>query len=418
MIIDTKSRSSSLLRRLRRLGNSERKDEAKAFIRRFYRENNFSKQACQKRQAEVDRQLRQTGSYEHTSEELAFGARIAWRNHARCIGRLFWTSLEVRDCRHVTDVDDMVIQIMDHMESALGDGRIKSIISIFPPVKGNVLPAYVESSQVIRYAGYVDKKGNYLGDRANIELTRIAISLGWPQPETPSMFDILPLVVRSEKGYRLIYEIRKSAIREVKITHPDYSGINELNLRWYAVPCISGMILTIGGLDYPCAPFNGYYMGTEIASRNFTDINRYNFLPAVAKAIGEDVNAKGIPLWKDRALTELNKAILHSFQGAGVTIVDHHTASEQYIDFAGRERAAGRIPSGNWTWIVPPQAASACPVFHLPMQDVHTVPNYYYSRLTDGRMLTPDYQDEYRHRLQIRLDRFKRRYQHWRRRYD
>ena len=29
--------------------------------------------------------------------------RVAWRNAAKCIGRIAWNTLIVRDCRHVTD---------------------------------------------------------------------------------------------------------------------------------------------------------------------------------------------------------------------------------------------------------------------------------------------------------------------------
>lgn len=36
-------------------------------------------------------------------------------------------------------------------------------------------------------------------------------------------------------------------------------------------------------------------------------------------------------LWKDRALVEINIAVLHSFQSQNVTIVDHHTASESFM---------------------------------------------------------------------------------------
>ncbi len=38
----------------------------------------------------------------------------------------------------------------------------------------------------------------------------------------------------------------------------------------------------IGGLQFPCAPFNGWYMGTEIG-RNISDINRYNKLTVITK---------------------------------------------------------------------------------------------------------------------------------------
>lgn len=36
-------------------------------------------------------------------------------------------------------------------------------------------------------------------------------------------------------------------------------------------------------------------------------------------------------LWKDKAVVEMNIAVLHSFQSRNVTIVDHHTASESFM---------------------------------------------------------------------------------------
>ena len=46
-------------------------------------------------------EIERTGTYTHTLDELTFGARVAWRNAARCIGRLYWRSLRVRDRRTV-----------------------------------------------------------------------------------------------------------------------------------------------------------------------------------------------------------------------------------------------------------------------------------------------------------------------------
>ncbi|RYD39285.1 MAG: hypothetical protein EOP85_16215 [Verrucomicrobiaceae bacterium] len=53
----------------------------------------------------------------------------------------------------------------------------------------------------------------------------------------------------------------------------------------------------------PATLFSGFYMGTEIASRNFGDEKRYNLLPLVAKRMGLDQNSRFI-LWKDRALVD------------------------------------------------------------------------------------------------------------------
>jgi nitric-oxide synthase len=415
MLDDKVVRSNPLLRRLRRSTPSERAEEAADFIRAFYRENGLSDEARRTREAEVSRSLRLAGVYEHTPEELAFGARVAWRNHSRCIGRLVWSSLKVVDCRDVADPDEIAARIVDHMSAAFGAGRIKPMISIFAPVKNGVLPSYVESYQIIQYAGYSEPDGSVLGDRLNIETTRDAIALGWRPPDVRGMFDVLPFVIRTAGGKRLLYQLPDAAIREVEIRHPDFPAIDELGLRWYAVPCVSNMILTLGGLDYPCAPFSGFYMGTEIASRDFGDKLRYDLLPKIATAIGSPPGRDVNPFWIDRALVEINYAVVDSFQKAGVTILDHHAASDQYMEFNMRELAAGRRPSANWSWIVPPQASSACPVFHLPMEDLATVPNYYSSRATDGANLMPHYLEESRSRLQRRWDRIKRRLRRWRR---
>lgn len=37
------------------------------------------------------------GTYRPTRQELEFGAKLAWRNAPRCIGRIQWTRLEVRE---------------------------------------------------------------------------------------------------------------------------------------------------------------------------------------------------------------------------------------------------------------------------------------------------------------------------------
>ena len=51
-----------------------------------------------------------------------------------------------------------------------------------------------------------------------------------------------------------------------------------MKLKWYAVPAVANIMLDIGGLQYTAAPFNGWYMCSEIASRTFGDVYRYNLL--------------------------------------------------------------------------------------------------------------------------------------------
>ena len=96
------------------------------------------------------------------------------------------------------------------------------------------------------------------------------------------------------------------------------------------------MTLEIGGIEFMAAPFNGWYMGTEIGARNLADEDRYNLLPIVADKMGLDLHDKN-SLWKDRALIELNQAVLYSFRKAGVKIIDHHSASKQFMQFMRQE---------------------------------------------------------------------------------
>lgn len=406
---------SPLDRRLRRLSALERREEARAFLDTFHDASGTGLQARQRRWAEVRRDLSRHRYYEHTPQELAFGARLAWRNNGRCIGRLLWETLEVVDCRG-SDAPEAIAQRMsDHLDQAFGGGRIRSAISVFPPVMGDRLAAWIESPQITQYACHVLPDGTLLGDRQNVEATRIAKSMGWRPPETPGRFDLMPYFMRDKKDRRIMIDVPRERVREVPIVHPTCDALASLGLRWYAVPLVSNMILTIGGIDYPCAPFNGFYMGTEIASRDFADTKRYDVLPEVARALDLDPRGSNRQLWRDTALTELNRAVLHSFEQAGVTIVDHHTASDQFMSFHCREQAAGRRVAADWRWIVPPQASGTCEVFHLKMKNFHPVPNYYQDRAGDGWRLMPWYGDKHRRRLQVWADRVVRRWKLWKR---
>src|SRR5260370_41723773 len=71
---------------------------AERFITQFHNETHAGPPG--RRLAHVEREIETTGTYWHTPAELEFGARVAWRNSSRCIGRLYWRSLRVRDRRN------------------------------------------------------------------------------------------------------------------------------------------------------------------------------------------------------------------------------------------------------------------------------------------------------------------------------
>ena len=73
--------------------------EANTFISMMYNELQYSQAQLEERLASVSESVSRTGSYFQTEEELQYGAKVAWRNNSRCIGRLFWKSLMIADCK-------------------------------------------------------------------------------------------------------------------------------------------------------------------------------------------------------------------------------------------------------------------------------------------------------------------------------
>ena len=347
---------------------------AERFITMFHSENQAG--PPDRRLRQVRREIETTGTYWHTPAELEFGARVAWRNSSRCIGRLYWHSLRVHDRREVTAAADIAAESVRHLRQATNGGRIRPVITVFAPDAPGRPGPRILSSQLIRYAGYQAADGIVLGDPANTDITRVARCLGWPGGRPAGRFDILPLLVQEAGAPVTRHELPADEVLEVPIRHPEFGWFADLELRWYAVPVISDMYLDVGGVCYPAAPFNGWYMCTEIGSRDLGDSGRYDQLPVIARRMGLST-ASDRTLWKDKAMTELNLAVLHSFSRAGVTISDHHTESVRFLQHVEREERQGRACPADWTWIVPPAASSATPVFHRYYQDFDQAPNFY-----------------------------------------
>ncbi|WP_339213465.1 nitric oxide synthase oxygenase [Ornithinibacillus sp. FSL M8-0202] len=349
-------------------------NEAITFIKACYDELQLSEEQQQERINEIEKEIHQTGSYTHKTFELTHGAKMAWRNSNRCIGRLLWDTLHVFDERDIQTADEAFDRLKRHIEFATNNGKIRSAITIFPPRKNGKDPLRIWNHQLVRYAGYDDGE-QVIGDSTSIKLTKMCQELGWKSKKTP--FDILPLVIQEDGKAPTLYNLPEEMIKEVPITHPEYPKLKELGIKWYAVPIISDMRLEIGGIDYPMAPFNGWYMETEIGARNLADEERYNLLPKVAEILGLDTRSNH-SLWMDKALVELNIAVLHSYQEAGVTLVDHHTAAKQFKSFERKEKESGREVTGNWVWLIPPVSPATTHIFHKRYNNQVKVPNYFY----------------------------------------
>ncbi|HFJ9441059.1 nitric oxide synthase oxygenase [Bacillus cereus] len=347
-------------------------EEASQFITICYKELN-KEQFIEERMKEIQVEIEKTGTYEHTFEEIVHGSRMAWRNSNRCIGRLFWSKMHILDAREVNDEEGVYNALIHHIKYATNDGKVKPTITIFKQYQGEENNIRIYNHQLIRYAGYKTEMG-VIGDSHSAAFTDFCQELGWKGEGTN--YDVLPLVFSVDGKEPVYKEIPKKEVKEVPIEHPEYP-ISSLGVKWYGVPMISDMRLEIGGISYTAAPFNGWYMGTEIGARNLADHDRYNLLPAVAEMMNLDTSRNGT-LWKDKALIELNIAVLHSFKKQGVSIVDHHTAAQQFQQFEKQEAVCGRVVTGNWVWLIPPLSPATTHIYHKPYPNEILKPNFFH----------------------------------------
>lgn len=360
--------------------------EANSFLTEMYLEQDLGS-VLHARRDEVREEIERTGTYVHTPDELVYGARLAWRNASRCIGRFFWEHLQVRDMRHLSTEEEIFESLVEHMRLATNEGDLQSMITVFRPGDPQIR---LWNGQLVRYAGYRAEDGHVVGDPANVELTDLAQSLGWKGPGT--RFDILPLILQIGDAAPRMFELPREVCLEVPIEHPTLPWFSELGLRWHALPAVANLALDLGGVQYRCIPFNGFYMGTEIGARNLSDVDRYDMLPTIAERMGLD-RSDTATLWRDRALVELNVAVLHSFRRSRVRIQDHHAMARYFAQFEAAEREAGRPVYGDWSWLVPPMSGSTSPLFFRDdLRNVIVKPMYAYQGPPGGEDPEPEHE--------------------------
>ncbi|RWS27093.1 nitric oxide synthase: salivary gland-like protein [Leptotrombidium deliense] len=352
--------------------------EANKFLEQYFTSiKRLKTPAHQQRWEEVVKEVNLRGTYTFTETELIFGAKLAWRNAPRCIGRIQWSKLQIFDARNVTTAKEMFDALCNHIKYSTNRGNIRSAITIFRQrTHDRSCDFRVWNGQLISYAGYIDQKtGEIIGDPLNVEFTQVCEKLGWRGKRTN--FDVLPLVLSANGEDPQLFPIPEELVLRVPLKHPKYEWFQDLNLEWYALPAVSSMLLDLGGIEFPAVPFNGWFMVTEIGCRDLCDPHRYNILEKVAKKMGLDT-LSNTTLWKDLALVEVNVAVMDSFHKAGVTIVDHHTASETFMKHLDNEqKLRGGCPA-DWVWIVPPTAGSLTPVFHQEMLYYKLKPSFEY----------------------------------------
>nr|XP_020728868.1 nitric oxide synthase, endothelial [Odocoileus virginianus texanus] len=257
--------------------------QARDFINQYYSSIKRSgSQAHEERLQEVEAEVASTGTYHLRESELVFGAKQAWRNAPRCVGRIQWGKLQVFDARDCSSAQEMFTYICNHIKYATNRGNLRSAITVFPqraPGRGDFR---IWNSQLVRYAGYRQQDGSVRGDPANVEITELCVQHGW----TPGngRFDVLPLLLQAPDEAPELFVLPPELVLEVPLEHPTLEWFAALGLRWYALPAVSNMLLEIGGLEFPAAPFSGWYMSTEIGTRNLCDPHRYNILESKLEA--------------------------------------------------------------------------------------------------------------------------------------
>ena len=335
---------------------------ARSFLELMRSEQRIDAESGAARLRQITHSVARTGRYSMDPTELTHACRVAWRNSSRCIGRLPWRTLTVLDVRDRESAEEIFQACVDHVRLATNGGRIKPVMSVFAADVDGRPRARIWNPQLIRYAGWRRSDGTVLGDPLHVGFTSVLEHLGW-QPAERTAFTVLPVAIQLGSGRPQLFELPADAVLEVPIRHPEFPWFAELGLRWHALPMVCGMSLEAGGLHYSAAPFNGWYMGTEIGARNLADTDRYDQLPVIARGLGLSTRSS-TNLWRDRALLELNVAVLHSFRADGVRIVDHHSAADQFMTHLHREQEQGRETPGDWSWLVPPMSGSTTPVFH------------------------------------------------------
>jgi nitric-oxide synthase, bacterial len=288
---------------------------AEDFLRRYHRVRPQAGEIAT-RVAQVRAEVAATGTYRHTKAELAYGARMAVRESGWCPRTVGWRDVLVRDLREVRAPAAVATECLKHLSMAAGNGVVTPVVTVFAQDA-----ARIRNDHLVRYAGYQEQSG-VLGDRRYVDFTAGVTKLGWRPPAKRTAFDLLPLVVE-DGGKPLLFPIPRESVREVPLTHPDLPWFGELGLRWHAVPVIANQGLRIGGIEYPSAPFNGVYLCQAIGEDVLADEVGYGMARPIAKRLGLDVTSER-SLWRERTAVELNRAVLHSFDAAGVRM--EHTS--------------------------------------------------------------------------------------------
>ncbi|KAL7535297.1 LOW QUALITY PROTEIN: hypothetical protein ACHAXR_007456, partial [Thalassiosira sp. AJA248-18] len=355
--------------------------EAMEFIELYYHERQEEMEGAggflpkKERVAVIKKSIDETGTYEHTFDELQHGAQVAWRNAPKCANRKYWQQLKLLDCRDVATNTEIFSCCVQHLAKAMACGSSEAYITVFKPAPPDLRASLLSTAsdhtthadgpriwndQLLQYAAYIDDQGKVTGDPKNLRFTEMLKErFGWDGPPDGKKgpHDYLPLVIQADpQGPPELFEVPLEMCPPVHIHHP------RANVTKHAVvPDSSGVC---PGHDcrrnyVTAVPFNGWYANTEVV-RDLTDEGRYNMLVPVARALGMDVDLQPgeAPFWKDEVMHILSTAVFHSYKFAKVAMIDHHTLIDMFWAWYGNEMRLRRYCPVNWKWVIPPMSPS------------------------------------------------------------
>jgi nitric oxide synthase oxygenase domain/subunit len=261
--------------------------EAREYCDLYHAEHKLGVAAATQRWTAIEESILATGTYDLTFDELQHGARVAWRNAPKCSNRSKWAELSVFDFRHISSNAAMFKGILKMLGSSIESGATTTSMAVFRArLPGEKQGPRIWNGSLYRFAGYEygDAAGTgVLGEPADAAFTTMLMNkFGWEPPSPRSRWDVLPLLLQiDENAPPDLFPIPSSFVPIVPIQHPHLRQLDALELRWFGVPVVSGLEISIGGLAFTAAPFAGWFADTEIV-RDLTDECRYNVLPDVA----------------------------------------------------------------------------------------------------------------------------------------
>ena len=92
------------------------------------------------------------------------------------------------------------------------------------------------------------------------------------------MWDVLPIVLSGPDQVPQFFELPEEIILKIRIEHPDFPSMKQLNLEWFGLAMICDTFLECAGQKFPATAFSAMWTLPEIATRNLLDEHRYNLL--------------------------------------------------------------------------------------------------------------------------------------------